>query len=173
VSGRKLALALAAIAVLAFVLPPLAARQVHARRIDRATEAMARLATTLSAEANAIRADATGREPIVLAGKGAVPVFAPGVGWAAERVSSLEDGVRPHFASGPAKWGQTPSPPTQTPSPQDISPDSWGNQYLVIVFSSPGSTKTVTVVSAGPNGIIETAFGPALIARGDDLVAVR
>jgi len=54
-----------------------------------------------------------------------------------------------------------------------IGPDPWGHRYAINVKAlSSGASRTV-VVSAGPNGQIETAFqGAAIFAGGDDLIAV-
>lgn len=45
-------------------------------------------------------------------------------------------------------------------------PDGWGNQLLV----NAGGTGTIWVLSAGPNGIVETPFDGAQ-AGGDDIAA--
>jgi hypothetical protein len=47
------------------------------------------------------------------------------------------------------------------------SPDPWRNAYLVNV----GAKGTVWIVSAGPNGVVETPFEGASSARGDDVAA--
>jgi len=133
VSGRRLAAALAVIALLAFVLPPLAARQVNARRIERCRQTVTRLAARLD---GAIA-------PAVYVGQGATPALAQGLGWPADSVISLGE-----------------------------SPDPWGNHYLVVVGGS-ASKKTVTVISAGPNGTLETPFVMPPAPRGDDIVSVR
>jgi hypothetical protein len=51
--------------------------------------------------------------------------------------------------------------------------DPWGHRYAINISAlSSGASRTV-VVSAGPNGQIETAFqGEAIFAGGDDLIAV-
>jgi hypothetical protein len=164
VSGRKFAAALATIALLAFVLPPIAAHQVHQGRIDRAREAVVRLATAFGAETAAALAEVVGppgREPFVLAGPGAGPEFAPGLGWPAGRVLSLS-AVAQRLSTRPAGASIAAT---------DVQPDPWGNQYLVVI--GVGIARSVTVLSAGPNGTVETGFGSALSPKGDDIVAVR
>ena len=165
VSGRKLAAALAAIALSAFVLPPLAAHQVHVRRIERGKQAVARLAAALGGEAAVALggiAGPTGRDPYVLGGPGAAPACAQSLGWPADSVLSLT-AVLQRLSSGRY---------SSAGAAIDDSPDPWGNQYLVVV-GGPGPKKTVTVISAGPNGTIETPFGIAPTPRADDIVAVR
>ena len=165
-SGRKLAAALAAIALSAFVLPPLAAHQVHVRRIERGKQAVARLAAALGGEAAAALggiAGPTDRDPYVLGGPGAAPAFAQNLGWPADRVLSLS-AVLQRLSSGRHSGAAGAA--------IEDSPDPWGNQYLVVV-GGPGSKKTVTVISAGANGTIETPFGIAPTPRADDIVVVR
>jgi type II secretory pathway pseudopilin PulG len=145
VSGRKLAYALAAIALLVFVLPPLAARQVHARRIGRARQDVQRIATALMSEHYAALKDAmasAGGKPVVLTGPGVPPRFAPGVGW-------------PDAMMLP--WSAMSNDTT----------DPWGNQYLVAIAAGPGAS--VAVLSAGPNGTVDTPFASAGVSRGDDV----
>lgn len=55
-----------------------------------------------------------------------------------------------------------------------VGPDPWGRRYAVNVRSLVlGGGRDTLVVSAGPNGLIETAFdGDGLVAGGDDIVAL-
>ena len=54
-----------------------------------------------------------------------------------------------------------------------ISPDPWGRRYAINVGSHTTRGATLVVLSAGPNGIVETPFVRAgLAAGGDDIVAV-
>lgn len=153
------------IALLTFVLPPLAAHQVHVRRIERAREAVVRLATALKAEGGGVLTEVAGqggREPFVLVGQGAAPAFTPSLGWPTDRMRSLNAVVQ----------GLSNRPTPGVGVAIDDPPDPWGNQYLVVV-GGPGSSKTVVVISAGPNGTVETPFGSASSPKGDDIVAVR
>ena len=51
--------------------------------------------------------------------------------------------------------------------------DPWGNRYAVNIKALADGTSCVVVVSAGPNGQIETPFaGAAITAGGDDVVAL-
>lgn len=47
-----------------------------------------------------------------------------------------------------------------------VPPDPWGNQYLIVVSANPPA---VTVLSAGPNGIVETGFSEVGTPTGDDI----
>ncbi len=54
-----------------------------------------------------------------------------------------------------------------------IGPDPWGNRYAINVKALSSGASCTVVVSAGPNGLLETAFqGPVIIPGGDDLVAL-
>ena len=164
-SGRRLAAILAAIALFALVLPPLAAQQVHRRRIDRATQFVATMATALGAEGSAALAAAAGMrggDAFVLAGEGAVPVFLGAAGWPADRMVPLRTVVQ-RLSS------------RSIPGARNViadSPDPWGNQYLIVVGgAAPGMS--VAVICAGPDGIIETPFGIVATRGGDDIMSVR
>jgi type II secretory pathway pseudopilin PulG len=147
VSGRDLAGALVAIALLTFVMPPLLARQVAAARVARATEEAGRIAK-LAAEddgrATGVELRASRLSPLVLVGPGASPKFAEATGW----------------------------PEQRAPSALFAQPDPWGNHYLVVM---PEGDNHAIVVSAGPNGVVETPFAATRAgqATGDDIVAFR
>jgi hypothetical protein len=51
-----------------------------------------------------------------------------------------------------------------------LRPDPWQNAYLICATSGPG--RAVWVLSAGPNGTIETDLELPLAAGGDDIVEV-
>lgn len=55
-----------------------------------------------------------------------------------------------------------------------IGPDPWGHRYAVNVKAlAKGAGLDTIVISAGPNGVIETVFeGDGVIAGGDDIVAL-
>ena len=147
-SGRKLAAALAAIALLTFGLPPLAARQVNGRRIDLARQDVQRIAASLADARQLALAEtiaSAGGGPLVLTGPGAAPAFAPGLGWPAGRMFP---------------WSALPD---------NESRDPWGNHYLIAVGGGPGGP--VVVLSAGPNGTVDTPFASAASPRGDDIAA--
>lgn len=150
-SGRRLALALVAIGLLAFVFPPLAARQVQARRVARA---IAQVEDTARAAARAGVTDLLANPALhdigVLSGPGDPPTGADDGAWEA------------------ARHGALPSYLELNPPPD---PDPWLRALQVNI----GAARTggrVVVISAGPNGIIETPFAsPGLAARGDDILA--
>lgn len=147
-SGRKLAAALVAIALLTLVLPPLAARQVNQHRIAIARQDVDRIAASLTGERQAALVEAIAAAdggPLVLTGPGAAPGVPPGLGWPAGRMfpwSALSD---------------------------NESRDPWGNHYLIAIGGGPGAP--AVVLSAGPNGTIDTPFATAASPRGDDIAS--
>lgn len=53
--------------------------------------------------------------------------------------------------------------------PDDVGDDAWGHCFLAVVVRGPGGTWHPAVLSAGGNGVVETALGSAE-AGGDDLL---
>lgn len=142
-SGRRLAASLVAIVLLAFVLPMVGAMQVNVRRVEQAGRQERALLDELArASGGALdRARAvTGADPVVFAGEGTAPKFAPGTGW-----------------------------PDAKPGVIHAALDPWGNQYLAVVPADPAAP--IVVLSAGPNGIVETAFSNPAERRGDDVTS--
>lgn len=147
-SGTRLVAALVSILLLTFVVPPLAARHVNQRRIAAAEAEVGRIAAELAS----VKPDARGTT--VLHGPGEAPKTGPGVTWLT--------GV-----------SEAPLPALSRP----VGPDPWGNRYYAIL-PAPGSPGTVIVLSAGPNGIVETgigAFGERALPypAGDDIITGR
>jgi hypothetical protein len=64
------------------------------------------------------------------------------------------------------------SPGWRGPYLTDNATDPWGNAYLVNAGDFETSTDGVWVISAGPNGIIETGAGATAIASGVDDIGV-
>ena len=153
-SGVRLLLALAAILVLAVIAPPGLATLVNQSRIDRADEETRRIAESLQRPGGEDRA--RGSEADLLGGPGNSPEASDESEWVNGRVASLGDHVS-----------------------QGLEPDPWGNRYLVNIGAlrtdengvSP-APNALWVLSAGPNGIIETPYAsPAVSAQvaGDDI----
>lgn len=143
--------AIAVLLVLAFVVPYGAVQALHKTRLrsaDEGTHAIAeRLNTIIGGRSSGIPA---GTE--VLAGPGQRPVVSD------ERWNSATS--VPLARLLPVPWGDDPA----------SQPDPWGNTYLVNV-AALSSAGTVWVLSAGPDGIVQTPFvsqGPPL---GDDRAA--
>jgi hypothetical protein len=134
-----LALALCAIAVLAFVLPAFAVRTLHARRLRSVTGDLTMIAGALRQAPNPVSA--------ILAGPGDRP--------------RAED----------ERWNSTavlPLAQAAAPSAHPIAADPWGNAYVVCTSSGPGPAG-LWVISAGPDGILQTPLNvPREQIAGDD-----
>ena len=156
-SGATLLGALLAILVLAFVVPPGMATLVNGSRVDRAQERVRVLAQEVRVTASAPGSDIQ-QAADVLGGPGRTPEAPGASAWIEAQLGTLERYVS-----------------------EGLSPDPWGNRYLVNIglLKEPapvgsGDASAVWVLSAGPNGNVETAYRlPARSASvgGDDVGA--
>ena len=151
-TGRRLLVALTAILLATAVLPPAAAWSVTVRRVHRAEAMTATLAEQLRAPDAQAKLERLAQSAAVLCGDGRVPSVVPyGYvgGWLTESRGPLSSAVG-------------------TP----VAPDPWGNCYIVNVRNpTPGAG--VWVISAGPNGIVDSMWSPAgaVMLGGDDIGA--
>jgi type II secretory pathway pseudopilin PulG len=143
----RVILLLSAIITLAFVLPYLAVYTLHARRLQTADETTHALGRRVS---DVLRADRT-----------AVPAGTRVLAGPGDRPRASDD-----------RWSAVAMLPMANvlgTSPV-MSPDPWGNAYLVILGSVADGS--VSVLSAGPDGILQTPLaGAADRAFGDDRLA--
>jgi hypothetical protein len=150
-SGLGLTLALVVITVFAFVLPPVLALQLHHRREARAVAQVQEVAIALGQGAGAhLAADPQLREIGVLNGPGDVVTDALDRTWITARAASLEP-----YVNLPA---------------EGLTPDPWLRALQVNIGAARAGGR-LWVLSAGPNGIIDTPFvstGNA-VPGGDDI----
>lgn len=152
-SGKRVILALLVILLATAVLPPAAAWAVNRRRVSRASADVAALADQLERVQGAWQSLA--KDVDVLCGPGRVPVAdaAETRVWVTTPRRSLADVI------------DAVHPPRSDP---------WGNCYLVnlnaVIAREPA---TLWVISAGPNGIVETPFLSPSAALGGDDIGVR
>ena len=156
-SGVGLLQALAGILVLTVIVPPGFAVLVNRSRIDRAQKEIFRLADALQGIGLAERV--RNEEGVgLLGGPGVIPQAPSERQWTHRQVGNLGS-----YVSQPVA-------------------DPWGNRYLVnigvvkMLDTADGSpdAPALWVLSAGPNGVIETPFAsPVLLAvvEGDDIGA--
>lgn len=171
----QLLIALAMIFVCALVVPPSIALVVNARRIAKATEDVGRIAVAieratrdLGSQPRWIRqadraSQRSGERVAILFGPGEAPKVAEGSGdWPSGPFDTL---TRQLVSNGPDYTASDWRGPYLVP---DAGADPWGNRYMA-AFEGEGF-----VVSAGPNGTIDTpldALG-AGSRQGDDIVSL-
>lgn len=141
ISRRVLALSLVTIAMLA-AAPFVIANVVSERRISEAQGTADDIAAALREAGGASVSDAQ-----VLIGSGTPPQAGDASRWLTGTSADLGEGLRQ--------------------GPEGASPDPWRNAYLVNI----GASGPVWVISAGPNGILETPFDDASAPAGDDVGA--
>lgn len=147
---RQIAATLGAVVLLTAVLPPLFASAVNRRRIHHAAEDASRLAELFDPVLTEAHV-ASGVE--VLCGTGRVPAAST------DEAQRWLTGVR---ASPVLVLGQ------------DAPTDPWGRCYLVNAANIARADGAVWVLSAGPNGMIDTPFVTSVEQplAGDDIGAL-
>lgn len=152
-SGRGLTAALAIIALLAFVLPSVLASRLQQSRLSRARQQVSILAQTLAgAGLDQLTAKFKTDDIGVLSGAGDPIVRANDSKWLTARLAPLASYV--------------------TLSTEAVDPDPW-LRAIVINVGAWHTGGTVWVLSAGPDGIVETPFTlpSGSGAVGDDIAA--
>lgn len=150
-SGKRVLVTLLLIALATAVVPPLAAYAVNRSRVRIASAETTAVAERLrDAE---VRMPGLIRGVDVLCGEGRVPVV------------QSPDAQR--WVTAPrADWGSIARLSSSPP------PDPWGNCYFVNLAAIDATGAVFRVLSAGPNGIIETPFfGASELPLGDDVAA--
>ena len=118
----------------------------------------------------------------LLVGPGTAPEVAGGAGqeWAADlgtgRASLLEGHLMLNGPGYPTNTRTQTNPIRGWHGPyleSGVATDPWGHRYAVNVKFLKGGPFDTFVVSAGPNGILETPFqADGTVARGDDIVVI-
>jgi hypothetical protein len=164
----QLLVSLGVILLLVLVVPLSFATAVIRARIARAENDVRRIAQRVEACGPAAAWSTwsgMGRAG-VLGGAGQLPIVGAKSRWAGR----LEDLARVLNANGRAESLEAGA--------QEIAPDPWGHRYLVNVgaidrsAAADSSAGALWVLSAGPDGIIQTPFdqaGPDATLRGDDI----
>ena len=183
----ELAVVLAIIAVLAAVLTPLVTGY-----LDQARVARAQADVRTIADAMKLHQRDTGRYPIYNSGgypntvsDGTKTVFGgPGttptetVSWSLNTTlatTTLESWINGNFTSVSTS-NAFPKAAFRGPYVASIDADPWGNRYLLNAANLNTGTNHAFVLSAGPNGAIDTtrdqAAGSTFTAGSDDIVSV-
>lgn len=153
ISGLQLLLALVAITLATVVVPPATAWWLNQSRIEQTQERVAAAAGRLRTSDAFLRPSAA-----VLCGPGRLPDPVPAA--AASQPALLETHASwlSGAVSAPGAFGE------------GMPTDAWGRCFLIDAGAATRGLR-VWIVSAGPNGLVETAQGaPAL--GGDDIGVV-
>lgn len=151
-SGRRVLATLVLILLATAVVPPLGAFAVNRARV-RAAEATVRSVAQAFGEDEA-RLLEMARGADVLCGAGRMPLA---------RLPDAQGWV----TAPRAGWGTTRA------GLAALSPDPWGNCYVMNLAAANSSSMAVWVLSAGPDGIIETPFVASSDAPAGDDVRMR
>ena len=184
----ELAVVLAIIAVLAAVLTPMVTGY-----LDQARTARAQADVRTIADAVKLYARDTGRYPIYSTttqytndttgalrefGSNAGNTPTAGSGWTLS-ATTLSTGLELYLNNDYTSVGSSSFPKAAFRGPYigTVDSDPWGNRYLLNATDlARSSTSHAYILSAGPNGTVETtrdvATTAAFAAGGDDIVAV-
>lgn len=119
----------------------------------------------------------------LLVSQGNVPT---GAGWNAAATAGACDLLSNHLTANTPKAQIAKIYPTTTSNPgsqfvwrgpyaSEFPPDPWGNRYAVNIgnfVSASANSNAVWVLSAGPDGIVQTPVNPAVPAAGTTLAAL-
>jgi general secretion pathway protein G len=183
----ELAVVLAIIAVLAAILTPLVTGYLDQARVSRAQADLRTIADAIK-----LHQRDTGRYPIYNSGgypntvsDGTKTIFGgPGnaptdtASWSlstATAATSLESWINGNYTSV-STTNTFPKAGFRGPYVANIEADPWGNQYLLNAGNLNGGANHAFLVSAGPNGVLDTTKDQtataALVAGSDDIIAV-
>lgn len=152
-SPGRLVVALAVIAFLAFVLPPYLARRLHQARVARATSQIRQVADALALASDSVLSNPALQGIEVLSGNG-----------------------DPARGASDSRWTTAASASLQLPTATG-SASAAADPWLRAVQVNVGARRLaagVWVLSAGPNGLIETSFSPrpGELPGGDDIAVL-
>ena len=179
----EMVIVLGIIAILASILVPTLSKYVGDARLRRAQDDVKLICSAIGQ----LQSD-TGRYPVSSDFSGGTKndvetLFGPGDNptepdaarqWGSGKVTdALNDQIMTNAANYPItgtnKWNG--------PYPSELRADPWGNAYLLNVkFLQPSqlsNLKSVFVLSAGPNGEINTVFDGDTVTPGDDDIVCR
>ncbi|NQW02497.1 MAG: hypothetical protein HQ485_00545 [Acidobacteria bacterium] len=151
ISGRQVLVALLGIAFATAIIPPAAAWGLNQRRIVDTLEG-SRAAVAHVAAGVALLGPEEG--PAVVRGPGRLPESRD------DLPSSVHEAWISAAAPAPALFGAA------------MPTDAWGHCFFVNAGAS-GMGGTVWLLSAGPNGVIETPLGASALAGDDIGVAIK
>ena len=152
------------IAILAGILVPLIFKEIDESKISRATADVRSISVALIV----LRKDVgqwpvnTSCQPTVtaLSGLGTIPTVS-GAGWDMSVRDAYENYLmRDDMGCYPATW--------KGPYMASIGPDPWGRMYLTNANAFLATTGPVWIISAGPDGVVDTAVANST-PQNDDI----
>jgi len=186
--------AIAVVAILAGIITPSVIKHLDDSKRARAQNDCVVIGSTIASfykdVARMPNMNAAGTAGItLLVSDGNIPT---GNGWNTATTAATCDLLSNHLSANTPKSQTTNMYPTTTTNPgsefvwrgpyqNNFPADPWGNRYAVnignFVAAAGANSNAVWVISAGPDGIIQTAVNPAtpaagttLTAQGDDIV---
>jgi prepilin-type N-terminal cleavage/methylation domain-containing protein len=115
---------------------------------------------------------ATSFDLILIVGDGNTPIATgPAADWALPATAANADLMAYHLISNQPKnavanaYSTTADSIWKGPYRPTLPADPWGNRYAVNIGNTVGAN-AVWVLSAGPDGIVQTAFNQAVLANG-------
>jgi len=187
----EVAIVLAIIAVLAAILTPLVASYLDQARISRAQADLRTIADSIklyrrdtgrypiyTSNANYLSALVSDGTHTTFVGPGNTPGDNSGGTWnlaATTATTTLELWINANY-SGVSTTNTFPKSAFRGPYVAHIDTDPWGNEYLLNAGNLANTTNHAFVISAGPDGNLETlktqSATAALSVMNDDLVSV-
>lgn len=158
------------IAVLAGILVPLIFKEIDESKITRASADVRSISSALIV----LKKD-TGQWPItasctptvtLLQGGGTLPTFAlpswntAGEGWFQDYLTMDTNGCWPGGI-----W--------KGPYMASVPADPWGNRYVINADAFLSPTTAIWIISAGPNGVVDTDVGDTVKAQDDIALRLR
>ena len=153
------------IAILAGILVPIIFKEIDEAKITRASADIKSISTAILV----FRKD-TGQWPVMdancgpnitlLSGAGNTPINLDGMGYDSTSGNAFNDHLSTNANGCYKNW--------KGPYMTNVTPDPWGNAYVLNSNSFPIQGKQVWLISAGPNGQIETPSNSDTI-QGDDI----
>ncbi len=154
------------IAILAGVLVPMILKEIDESRITRASADIRSLSSAIlvfkkdTAEWP-IQYDEGCSDATLLYGAGNAPAGLGDNSWDNDLTSSINNHLAANTDGCYNNWAG--------PYTAYVTADPWGNQYVINASGFTSATDAVWIMSAGPNGVLDTDAGELIIGATDDV----
>ena len=154
------------ISILAGILVPIIFKEIDESRITRASADVKSISTAMLIFRKDTAAwpsmdQGCGPNVTFLSGAGNIPSNLTAMGYDTSVASSYDS----HFS---ANTNNCYAPNWKGPYMATVTADPWGNSYMTNANSFATAGQPVWILSAGPNGILETASNSTIL-QGDDI----